>query len=453
MISLKKFFAHLRHTDFRNEEASYLRGVDAITHAPLPVTSQFLILSFFLLFLVVIAWASFSKIDIVSTAQGKSIPSSRIQLIQAPQLAIVESIHVKEGTHVDKGQLLVKLDKKQLDSEHRDATARVKQMQAKKMRIEALLKASQLELEPEYAVTPESAEQMLEYRVMYDSWAIYNSELHSINKKYESRRASLSRISADINRLKKLTPFSRKSYQRNLRLHKKGGITLNELEASKETLVERESSLLVLQQEHKEARAELSQVEHEVNALTERFVNELSLELVEVEQLLGNAQEELVRSNVLIAQYELRAPVAGIVKDMSINTSGGVVQAAETLMQIVPENVPLEIEAKVLNKDIGFVHKGQQVNVKVDTFNFTKYGAIPGVIKHLAQDTTEDEKQGAVYMALVELERDTIEVGSRVAKLVPGMTMSVDIHVGQRRLIEYILNPVLRYRDETLRER
>jgi len=453
MVVVKKIFGYLQHSEFKNEEAAYLRGVDAITKAPLPVTSQFLIISFLLLFLVVIAWASFSKIDIVSTAQGKSIPSSRIQLIQAPQLAIVDAIYVKEGAHVNKGQLLVKLDKKQLDSEHRDAAARVKQMQAKKLRIEALLSAAQLAVNPKFDEVPENAEQILENRVMLDSWAMYSSELSSINNKYESRSASLSRIGANIERLKKLIPFSQKSYQRNLRLHKKGGITLNELEASREALVERESSLAVLKQERREAEAELSQVKNEVNAHTERFVNELSLELVEVEQLFGNAQEELVRSNVLIDQYELKAPVAGVVKDMSINTSGGVVQAAETLMQIVPENVPLEIEARVLNKDIGFVHKGQQVNVKVDTFNFTKYGAIPGVIKHLAQDTTEDEKLGAVYMALVELERDTIEVGSRQAKLVPGMTMTVDIHVGERRLIEYVLNPVLRYRDETLRER
>lgn len=440
-------------SNLQSKEAAYLQGVDAITQAPIPLASQRLIVSFFVILLLVLIWAIFSHIDIVSTAQGKSVSSSRIQLIQAPQLAVVDGIYVREGDHVKKGQLLVRLDKKQQDSAHHDAQLSVWQLEAKKRRIIALLKTAQQPFEPDYGLPIETAEQKLELALMRDSWAVYQSELSSMNNQQESRAAAVQRIEASISRLNKLIPFSRKSYERKRRLHKKGGISRTELDADQEALVDRESTLVVSASQLNEAKAALSQSQHEVDAYRERFINNLSIELLETEQLLGNAKGALVRASLALAQFELLAPVTGVIKDVTVNTPGGVVEAAEVLMQLIPEGVPLEVEAKILNRDIGFVRKGQKVEVKVDTFNFTKYGAISGTIKHLAQDATEDEKLGAVYRALIVLDEDTIQVGERAAKLVPGMTMTVDIHVGQRRLIEYILNPVLRYQNEVMRER
>lgn len=451
--SLQQSTEHTSEKGLNQIEAGYLRGVDAVIKAPLPVSSHYMILSFFMFFVVTVCWASFSEIDIVSSAMGKSVPSSRIQLIQAPQLALIESIYVKEGQHVSKGELLVKLDGKRLDSEYRDSQSRSLQLLARKNRIETLIAAVEKGLKIDTYPEPENTLEKMEFYLLRDSWAMYQSELASMTNKLESKQASLNRIKADSVRMKKLIPFSRNNLHRSETLYKKGGISLGELDASREALVERESSLEVLKQQRAEARAELSQSRHDLKAFTERFVNDLSVERVETEQALSQVKEETLRADVQISQFELRAPVTGIVKDVVVNTLGGVVQAAETLMRIVPENVPLEIEAKVLNRDIGFIYEGQQVKVKVDTFNFTKYGAIPGVIRYLAQDTTDDEQLGPVYLALIELERDTIQVGDRSAKLVPGMTMMVDIHVGERKLIEYILNPVLRYRDEVMRER
>lgn len=435
------------------KEAAYLQGVDAITRAPMPLASQHLVLSFLAIVVLALAWAVFSHIDIVSIAQGKSISSSRIQLIQAPQLAVVEVIYVKEGDHVEKGQLLVNLDKKQQDSTHHDAQLSVWQLEAKKRRIIALLNATQQQLKPDYGQPIDSAEQKLERALMQDGWAMYQSELGSMHNQQENRAAAVQRIQASINRLNKLIPFSKKTYQNKRQLHKKGGISRTELDESQEALIERESALLVSASQLNEAKAALSQSQHELDAYSERFINNLSVELLETEQLLGNAKGAQTRASLEVAQLQLYAPVTGTVKDITVNTPGGVVEAADVLMQIVPEDVPLEVEAKILNRDIGFVKEGQKVEVKVDTFNFTKYGAISGTIKHLAQDATEDKKLGAVYRALIVLDKDTIKIGERAVKLVPGMTMTVDIHVGQRRLIEYILNPVLRYQNEVMRER
>ena len=450
---IDKTHQKLQHHDVSETESRFLHGIDTITRSPLPVTSQLLIWTIAGFFLFVLLWSVFSVVDIVSQAPGKSVPSSRIKLIQAPQLAIVDSIHVEEGQAVKKGQLLVKLDRQTLASEQRDAEAKVKQLQARMARLEALIVAAADNSKPVSSALTEQAEGISEKRLMEDGWSRYQSDRNNILNQQDRRQASMKRIETDIDRLKRLIPFSVKRFTRNNRLYKKGGVTLEELDTSREALIDRRASLAVLEQELNEAQTELNQSEFELSSHREQFINEQSIQRVETEQLLAAAQEQLVRTKVQIDQFELRAPVAGVVKDISVATRGGVVQPAETVMQIVPENVPLEVEAKVLNRDIGFVSKGQKVTVKVDTFNFTKYGSINGTIKHLAQDATEDETLGPVYLALVELEQDTLKIGDRVANIVPGMTMTVDIHVGTRRLIEYVLNPILRYQDEVMRER
>lgn len=437
----------------KNSETDYLRGVDAVIKAPLPQSSQYLIVSFFLLIVASVSWASLSNIDIVSSATGKSVPSSRIQLIQAPQLGIIESIYVKEGQKVAKGELLVKLDDKQINSEYRDSQTQLTQLSAKKARLQSLIYSVENNEELNVYPEPENPSEKMEYFLLHDGWSMYQSERASMMNKCDSKQASLNRINADIKRLEKLLPFSKKNLQRSQKLFKKGGISQDKLDQDKEAFVERISSLEVLKQQQAEAQSELDLANQELIAYKQRFINDLSIDRVETEQAIQSINEKALRADVLMKQFELRSPVSGVAKDVVVNTLGGVVQAADTLMKIVPEEVPLEIEAKILNRDIGFIYEGQKVKVKVDTFNFTKYGSIPGVIRYLAQDTIEDEQLGPVYLAIIELERDTIQVGSRTAKLVPGMTMTVDIHVGERKLVEYVLNPILRYQNEVMRER
>jgi hemolysin D len=161
----------------------------------------------------------------------------------------------------------------------------------------------------------------------------------------------------------------------------------------------------------------------------------------------------LLASERRLALKKLVAPISGTVLDLAVHTREGVVEPASVLMRIVPQDSPLEVEAKILNRDIGFVEPGQKVEVKVETFEFTKYGTIPGTIRMIAHDVTMDEQMGPVYRALIEMERDTINVGDKPIKLMPGMSVTVDVNIGKRRLIEYILTPILRYKNESLRER
>ncbi|RXJ97334.1 hypothetical protein CRV00_00405 [Malaciobacter molluscorum] len=149
----------------------------------------------------------------------------------------------------------------------------------------------------------------------------------------------------------------------------------------------------------------------------------------------------------------MKATENGTIYNLTNTNSGKVVQSGEIIMQLIPNDAPLEVEAKVLNKDIGFVKQGQRVKVKLDSFKFTKYGYINGKVINIEKASILDENLGEIYPVIIRLDKDKMKIDDKIVKLIPGMTCSVDIKIGKRRLIEYIISPMIRYKDEALREK
>ena len=149
----------------------------------------------------------------------------------------------------------------------------------------------------------------------------------------------------------------------------------------------------------------------------------------------------------------MTAPISGVIQQLAVHTVGGVVTPAQELMRVVPQDDRLEVEAWIQNKDIGFVEEGDAVEVKVDAFPFTKYGTVPGTLDELSNDAISDKELGAVYAAQVALAAASIQVEDKHLDLSAGMTVTVEVKTGERRIIEYLLSPLLRYRQESIRER
>jgi len=149
----------------------------------------------------------------------------------------------------------------------------------------------------------------------------------------------------------------------------------------------------------------------------------------------------------------LTAPVDGTVQQLAVHTVGGVVPAAQALMQIVPREDRLEVEAFVENRDVGFVHEGQHAEVKIDTFDYTRYGTVPAIVRQVSRDATQDEKKGLIYAVRVALQRDSIMVDGKAMPLSAGMAANVEIRTGERRIIAYVLSPLMQHRREALHER
>ncbi len=175
--------------------------------------------------------------------------------------------------------------------------------------------------------------------------------------------------------------------------------------------------------------------------------------LSESEQHAASLSQELIKASSRGQFMRLTAPVAGTVQQLAVHTVGGVVTPAQPLMTIVPSNSPIEVEAYLSNQDIGFVQKGQKVEVKIETFSFTKYGTIKGEVVSVSSDAIKDEKLGLVFAVRVRLDADTILVDARHVRLSPGMAVTVEIKTTQRRVIEYFLDPLVRHGSESLHER
>jgi hemolysin D len=177
------------------------------------------------------------------------------------------------------------------------------------------------------------------------------------------------------------------------------------------------------------------------------------MELARLDSERGALEQESRKARQRQQQLTITAPVAGAVQELAVHTVGGVVSPGEELLKIVPERATIEVEALLQNKDIGFIREGQRAEVKIDTFNFTRYGLIDARVLNISKDSVEDARLGWVFKLRLALEQDTITVEDRVVKLSPGMAITAEVKTGKRRLIEFFLSPLLRYKQESVRER
>lgn len=413
------------------------------------------------LFVIAVIWAYFGKIDIVAVAQGKIIPSEHTKQIQAIETAKISEIRVSEGQSVKQGDVLIALDSTQaqadvvrLSKELEERRYNVKRLQA----FESSIKSAPVipahagihgvSLESEGLELPLSQERLLAQETRE-----FQLKLDNLKDEQTKLTAEQKMIDAEINKKQRVLPVLQERVDALKTLHSKSyGSKLQYLELKQE-YIEEEQDLAVQQARKQQLAASIQSIDTQKNALVaeQRKLN-LS-QLQELTMQIASLEQELIKAEERSQQYELRSPINGQVQQLAVHTVGGVVQQAQTLMLVVPENSELEVEALILNKDIGFVQEGQKAEVKVDTFNFTKYGLIDAEIMTISDDAIQDENLGLVYGARIKLNTDQLQVGERLVTLSPGMSVTAEVKTGTRRLIEFFLSPLLRYKQESLSER
>ncbi|MEW6645849.1 MAG: HlyD family type I secretion periplasmic adaptor subunit [Pseudomonadota bacterium] len=435
-------------------EPEYRPGIQGILEShpralvwAVPVTINVLVI-------VLILWLAFSHIDVISPAQGRIIPNSRMQLIQSKEIGVVEAILVKDGDHVQQGQLLLQLRGTDAQADVGRLQNAVYTLRAKRMRLSALenyLTSGKASLGGAEDIPDEYLQQ--ERSLLERERASYDGQYRGLKSKLESAQAERNGLKAEITRLEKLIPYAETRRDRNKSLAEQGLLSRNEYDVAMEDLISKEEDLRIKRHAFDKTESEIRMVRAELSGLSDNFRRDIADQRIRTEQELTAGEAELSKALSELSARYLVAPLGGIVHNMAVHTPGGVVQSGQVLMQIVPENSPLEVEAKVLNRDVGFVTPGQKVKVKLDAFPFTRYGYVEGVIKRVEQASVLDEKLGDVYPAVIELADNQIKADGRWIGLRAGMTCVVDVRVGERRVIEYLLSPFFRYKDEALRER
>lgn len=428
-----------------------------------------------LVFVVAIVWASLSKIDIIAVAQGKIIPSGSSKTIQPLESGIVRAIHVKDGQVVKAGEMLIELD----------STVSV----AERTRTEADLLAARLDVARLHALLsdapdplalfnpPDSAAPALvaaQRHLLAGEVAERRAKAAAIDNQRMQKEKEVATIAANIAKIEATLPILRQRFDiRRALMEKDLGSKLLYLQEQGE-LVAGENELLIQKSRHEEAVAALGAITATRDQVEAEFRRKTADELSKAEQRVAALTQDLVKSTQRTRERSLIAPIDGVVQQLAVHTIGGIVTPAQPLLVLVPTDSRLEILAMVPNQDIGFVEVGQRAAIKVRTFDFTKYGLLEGVVESVSMDAIKPDPtrdipdgrtpdsmmpgpqaaaQDPVYAARLSLDRSQIKVGDKVMNLTPGMAVTVEIMTGERTIISYLLSPLSRHGQESMRER
>jgi len=435
----------------------FLPAAIEVESTPSSKAGRLIIWLIVLLFLIAVIWALVGKIDIVAVAQGKVIPSERVKQIQPLESARIKAIHVKEGQSVTAGQSLITLDSALVQTDLNRLTSELVDSQQNLARLLVLnrwldnLKGD--EKGPESQTMRSSDLNSDQQRLLVQEQSEISSQLKALKHEQNKLSAEAQMVQAEINKQQQVVPVLAERVDALDTLQKKSyGSKLQFLEIKQE-LIEAQQDLAVQQARMTQLDVSVQGVETQKALYLSEKRKQTLMQWSELKTRSESLAQEVSKTEQRLQHYDLRAPINGQVQQLAVHTVNGVVSPAQALMLIVPQYGELQVEVMLRNKDIGFVEEGQTVEVKVDTFNFTKYGFIDGELTSISDDAIQDENLGLVYSARVKLKQDGLSVNDRFVRLSPGMSVTAEVKTGTRRLIEFFLSPLLRYKQESLGER
>jgi len=440
-------------------EAQFLPAALELQETPVSAAPRMVAWLLMTFALIAVLWAIFGKIDVVATAQGKIVPNEGSKLIQPIETAAVKAIHVVDGQAVKAGQVLVELDATmaRADSTRTANDLTTAKLQAARARglLAALTSGNAPRIEAPSGVDAGIGIERIaqEQRILDGQYGEYQARVSRIDAEIAKREAERRSTQEIVKKLEQTAPIARQRAEDFKGLVEKNFISKHGYLEKEQVRIEQEADLETQRSRLKELAAAIDEAKGQRNSAVAE-TRRLALDtLNEAEQKATGFGQELVKSDTRGKLMTLTAPVDGTVQQLEVRTVGGVVTPAQALMVIVPKDDALEVEAFLENKDIGFVNAGQQAEVKIETFPFTKYGTIPASLTHVSRDAINDEKRGPIYSTRARLQRATMQVEDKTVNLSAGMAVSVEIKTGKRRVIEYFLSPLLQYGSESLRER
>lgn len=476
MKSIEKIIPLARYQKEReqSEDRQFLPAALEIVESPASPIGRIVAHTLIALFAIAVIWACIGKVDIVASAKGKIIPSGRVKLIQPFETGVVRAIEVHDGQFVKAGQSLIQLDPTINEAESKHYQTDLTAAELDIARLEAEL--SDGDALAHFQAPPDAPETSVavQRQFLIDQMAEQQAKLAVLDRQRKQKEDEQATTQAEIEKLEATLPILQERVDMRKTLYDHNTGSKAEYLELLQALVDEQHDLNVQKRKADEAASAIATIAEQRSEAYEEFRRERYADLAEAERKAKGLNEDVIRSQHRAALQDLTAPVDGTVQQLSVHTIGGVVTPAQTLMVLVPSDSQLEIEAMVLNRDIGFVHAGQQAQIKVDAFNFNRYGLIDGKVIDVSPDaitrdktpsnastdqrgaeneSSEPSNQELVYAARVSLARTQMQIDDRSVNLEPGMAVTVEIRTGERRIITYLLSPLLRYKQEALRER
>ena len=444
-------------------ERQFLPAALELTDTPAPALPRAIMAAIIAAFTFALAWAIVGRIDTVAIAPGKVISAGKAKVIQPAETAVVKRILVRDGQTVKAGDILIELEAA--------ATATA----AETDRVKDALFAARLEsarhdalarsasgTQPTAAFTPSP-------RLRGEGWGEGRlaAEQRALQAQYKEHRARLSSLDAEIQKrqaeqesakelaakLAQTAPIAKRRAEDYKDLVSKNFMSQHGYLEKEQLRIEQERDLAYQEAKVRELTAAIEETKTRRHSQIAEFERMAVNAKTDADKRAAQLEQELIKTNTRQQQQTLTAPVAGTVQQLAVHTIGGVVTPAQALMVIAPNDYAAEVEAVLENKDVGFVKAGQTVEVKIETFPFTRYGTLTGSVTFVSNDAVNDEKKGLVFQARVKLDQAVIRVEERNVNLTPGMAVTAEIATGRRSVISYFLDPLRKTTNESLRER
>lgn len=414
------------------------------------------------LFVILMLWAFFGKLDIIASAEGHLVPETYIKIVQPSDAGIVQEILVKEGEQVDQGQVLMRMDTQLAKADEKTIANDLAQRSLQLRRIDAELANRPLVKKHD---DPADLYRQIEsqYRDHRQSYADVRDQaqeaLIKTQHEYNSAREVLAK-------LQQITPILKQQADSYASMGKDGYVPQMTVLDKQRDYLEKSQDLRAQEATVASLAAAVNQAKKQIDQITSKYRSDLQNERVEAEGQYRKLEQDWLKQEHKTELLELKAPQAGIVKDIATHTIGTVVSPGTVLLSIVPEKEPLVAEIMIKNDDVGFVYPQQKVKVKLAAYPFAEYGMLDGEVSRIQADSDSDvqsqskdqskgksQVQPSVYKAIISLSSQVLESEGKQLKLVPGMQVVAEINQGSRTVMRYLLSPVSKTLDESGHER
>ena len=394
-------------------------------------------------------WLFVGEVDEVAVARGKVIPVGNVKMVQSPNKGVIKELYVKEGDFVEQGQTLLLLDTTKTQAD-------VDQLRKQVAYYDMTVKRLQAEMNDEVFVPPVSDD--LDKKDVEAQLALFQSRRVKLAADQEKNAATIAQEQAAIQsamatqqKYFSMLEVAKEKEARLEELYRTDAVSYFQLLEARQTRVDYQKSAEAVTEEIAKERAKLAEAMDNQATTDSAYRQETMTQLVEAKKELNTYQEELTKATETNAQSVITAPVSGRVNQLAVHTVGGVVSEAQSLMMVVPDDAFMEVEVYADNKDIGFIEVGQEAEVKVETFNFQKFGMVNAEVMEISPDAIEDPQdkdKDKKYRLYLSVEKD--DSGITVQ---PGMNVTAEIKIKKKRIIDFFLDPFRQYQDEALRER
>ena len=412
-----------------------------------PLTgSRLIIVASAIGFALFLLWAMLAQVDEVTSGQGKVIPSSKAQLIQAAEPAIIKELMVRSGQRVQRGQLLARLDDTQSASELGQIQAETQALSARSARLSAEGTRTSTNCSGVDCADEAQLRQVRE--------SALRSRISALQASAEQRRREASEAQATINSLQGSLALAQRQVAMLEPLAAKNIVPQTDLLDARREVNDLQGRINAAREQQSRAMAAVREAQAQSSEAGFSFRQEALNERSQIQAKLAVNQESLRGARGRLGRMELRSPVNGIVNDLQVTTIGGFVQAGQKVMEVIPMGDKLLVETRVKPSDIAFIKVGDRALVKVTAYDFSTYGGLDGRVVQVSADSIFDETEKQAYFnVIVETDKSYLMSAGRRLPITPGMMTDTQIITGRKSILRYLLKPVLRARSEALRER